>query len=68
MQQVWLADDAIGAGGAKGLRNWWEEVIEAGSRYGYYVNETKSSMILKRGSKLLQAQTMFNKNQHKIYH
>ena len=33
-RQVWLADDAIGAGRLKDLRNWWDEVIEAGSHYG----------------------------------
>ena len=42
VRQVWLADDAIGAGHLKDLRNWWDELIEAGSHYGYYVNETKS--------------------------
>ena len=42
VRQVWLAGDAIGAGHLKDLRNWWEELIEAGSHYGYYVNETKS--------------------------
>ena len=59
VRQVWLADDAIGGGRPKDLRNWFDEVIEAGSRYGYYVNETKSWMILKHGNKLPQAQTMF---------
>ena len=59
VRQVWLVGDAIGAGRLKDLRNWWDEVIEAGSRYGYYVNETKSWIILKHGNKLPQAQTMF---------
>ena len=47
VRQVWLADDAIGAGRLKDLKNWWDKVIEACSRYDYYVNETKSWMILK---------------------
>ena len=59
VRQVWLADDAFGSGRLKDLTNWWDEVIEAGSRYGYYVNETKSWTILKHGNKLSQAQTMF---------
>ena len=42
VQQNWLADDAIGAGRLKDLGNCWHKVIEAGSCYGYYVNETKS--------------------------
>ena len=32
VRQVSLADNAIGAG-KKDLKNWWHEVIEAGSRY-----------------------------------
>ena len=42
VRQVWLVDDATGAACLKDLRKWWDEVIEAGSLFGYYVNETKS--------------------------
>ena len=45
--------------GKKDLGNWWDELIEAGSRYGCYLNETKSWMFLKHGNKLPQAQTIF---------
>ena len=59
VRQVWLVDDAIGAGCRKEIGNWWNELSEEGSLYGYYVNETKSWMILKHGNKLTYVQTMF---------
>ena len=59
MQQVWLADDAIGASCLKELKNSLNELIESGSGYGYYLNATKSWMVLKHGNKLLLAQTIF---------
>ena len=43
----------------KDLGNWWDELIEAGSCHGCYLNETKSWMFLKHGNKLPQAQTIF---------
>ena len=58
VRQVWLADDAIGAGRLKDLRNWWDELIEAGSRYGCYVNETKYWMIPKHENKLKAKDTL----------
>ena len=59
VRQVWLVDDAIGAGCLKEIENWWNEISEEGSLHGYYVNETKSWMILKHGNKLTYDQTMF---------
>ena len=59
VRQVWLVDDATGAGCLKEIGNWWNELSEEGSLYGYYVNETKSWMILKHGNKLTYVQTMF---------
>ena len=59
MQQVWFAGNAIGAGRLKDLRNWRDEVIKAGTRYGYYMNETKPWKIHKHENKLVQAQTIF---------
>ena len=46
VKQVWLADDATGAGKLRSLRRWWDIMIEHGKRYGYYVNEEKSWLIL----------------------
>ena len=39
--QIWLADDATGAGKLAVLKIWWDLIIEEGPKYGYYVNEDK---------------------------
>ena len=57
--QVWLADDATGAGVLEQLRKWWSAVIELGERYGYYVNEIKSWIIVKNDDILKRAKTLF---------
>ena len=35
VKQVWLAEDATGAGSLKSLKNWWTNVISEGGRFGY---------------------------------
>ena len=47
VKQVWLADDATDAGSLKSLKNWWTNIVNEGNRFGYYVNEKKSWLILK---------------------
>ena len=47
VMQVWLADDATGGGLLESLKKWWINIIEEGDRYGYYINESKSWLILK---------------------
>ena len=47
IKQVWLADDATGAGDLHSLKEWRDLVIEQGNKIGYYVNESKSWLILK---------------------
>ena len=42
VSQVWLADDATGAGKLPSLKAWWDLVISEGSKLGYHVNEGKS--------------------------
>ena len=39
VKQVWLADEATGAGSLKALKNWWANIVNKGDRFGYYVNE-----------------------------
>ena len=46
VKQVWLADDATGAGKLPKLKRWWDIIVEHGKRYDYYVNEDKSWLIL----------------------
>ena len=66
VQQVWLADDATGAGKLDKLKLWWDEVIEEGTKLGYYVNESKSWLILKNPDDLETAQTVFENSSIKI--
>ena len=56
---MWLADDATGAGKLRALRRWWDAIIEIGARYGYYVNEDKSWLILKDPELLELAREIF---------
>ena len=52
ISQVWLADDATGAGKLHPLKEWWDLIKMEGTKYGYFVKPTKSWLILKDGSKL----------------
>ena len=47
VKQVWLADEATGAGSLKSFENWWTNTISKGAPFGYYVNEKKSWLIIK---------------------
>ena len=38
VSQVWLADDATGAGTLQNLKMWWDCIVESGIRFGYLVN------------------------------
>ena len=66
IKQVWLADDVTGAGKLRELRYWWDKVIEEGEKIGYYVNESKSWLIIKDPTKLNQAKEMFTDTQIKF--
>ena len=45
ISQVWLADDATGAGRLSPLKKWWDRIQEIGVKYGYYVKPFKSWFI-----------------------
>ena len=46
-KQVWYADDAAAAGGIKELANWWSHICNVGPSFGYFVNPTKSCLVVK---------------------
>ena len=46
-KQVWLADDATRAASLNNLKIWWETILKEGPKFGYYVNESKSRLIIK---------------------
>ena len=47
VKQVWYADDATAAGQLKHLRQWWDKLVSFGPDYGYFVNASKTSLIVK---------------------
>jgi len=59
VSQVWLADDATGAGKLPRLREWWDLVITEGVKLGYHVNESKSWLILKNPNEMEAAKRTF---------
>ena len=59
VHQVWLADDATGAGTLQNLRKWWEVVIKEGEKYGYYVKPSKSWIILKNPAQQQLTESLF---------
>ena len=60
LKQVWLADDATGAGNLIQLRKWWDIIIDYGSRIGYYVNQEKSWLIIKDERKVSAKNVFFD--------
>ena len=59
IKQVWLADDATGAGTLANLLAWWNTIIEHGRKFGYFVNEAKSWLIIKNEEDHESAQRIF---------
>ena len=59
VKQVWFADDATGAGKIDNIKQWWDLLIFEGRKYGYYVNESKSWIIVKHKMLEEQAKTVF---------
>ena len=59
ISQVWLADDAAGAGRLEQLKLWWDEIKKEGLKYGYHVKPSKSWLVLKSPEKLEECQKLF---------
>ena len=57
--QIAFADDLTGVGAVKDLKLWWDMVLNYGPYLVYYVNETKSWLIVKE-EHLEQAKTSFH--------
>ena len=52
VKQVWYADDATAAGQLKNLHQWLDNLVFHGSDFGYFVNPSKTSLIVKEGHQL----------------
>ena len=59
IKQVWLADDAASAGKIKSLHNWYQNLEIIGNRFGYYVNRSKSWLIVKTAQAADEARKIF---------
>ena len=59
VSQVWLADDATGAGKLQPLKEWWELIQKEGIKFGYFVKPSKSWLILKDSSKYDECKKLF---------
>ena len=59
VKQVWLSDDAAAAGKIKSLRNWYDHLVTEGRKYGYYVNGSKSWLIVKSENIAKEAESIF---------
>ena len=47
VKQVWYADDATAAGQLKPIRQWWDNLQGLGPDFGYFVNSSKTTLIVK---------------------
>ena len=41
-KQIWYADEACTGGSLIQLREWWNQLVESGPMYGYFVNYARS--------------------------
>ena len=46
-KQIWYADDSSAGGSLNNLHNWWEKLLKLGPAFGYFVNPSKSVLIVK---------------------
>ena len=47
VKQVWYADDAVAAGHLTDLRTWWDMLCDIGPQFGYFVDSSKTFLIVK---------------------
>ena len=59
IKQVWLADDAAAAGKIEELHEWYLCLENIGKQHGYYVNRTKSWLIVKSSEAAERAKILF---------
>ena len=59
VKQAWLADDSAGGGNIENLFRWFNTLSEEGKKFGYYVNGSKSWLIVKKKEKLEEAKAIF---------
>ena len=53
VKKVWYADDAAAAGQLADLYTWWDMLCDIGPQFGYFVNSSKTLLIVKETHLLL---------------
>ena len=66
IKNVSSADDITGAGTLVNLKKWRSRIISKGSKFGYYVNEDKSWLVVKNKNLLNEAQKIFSNSDIKF--
>ena len=66
VKNVCLAVDITDAGTLVNLEKWWSTIISKGSKFGYYINEDKSWLIVKNKNLLNEAQQIFSNSDIKF--
>ena len=66
VSQVCIADDIIGAGKLINHRKWWNTIVTQGSKFGYYINQSKSWIISKNEKDLNEAKRIFEGTDRKF--
>ena len=59
VKQAWLADDSAGGGKLRDLHKWFIHLSREGKKFGYFVNGSKSWLIVKDPSKIEEAEKIF---------
>ena len=59
VKQAWLADDSAGGGSLRNLHEWFLQLSSEGEKYGYYVNGSKSWLIVKNADRMEEASKIF---------
>jgi len=59
IKMVWLADDASAVGKLKDLLAWYKRLCIIGEQFGYYVNGSKSWLIVKSEDDVTRAKDIF---------
>ena len=59
VRQCWLADDATAVGKVQDLREWWDKLVDLGIKHGYFVNESKTWIIVKNEDSMNKVTEIF---------
>jgi len=59
VKQVWLADNSAGGGSIVQLYNWYKHLSNEGQKFGYFVNWSKSWLIVKSGELAKEPKRVF---------